>query len=158
MPDPRAQPDVPPHGLAMRATAIVIARSLSILGHPLVVVPAAVATLVLHGRTPSAGLIVSAVCGIAGAVLVFSFWQVRRGRWQHIDASVQGERRSLNLFLARVPEAMTAIAGDLLIDRGINRRRTGRAEQLLYGPPDDRRHYDPPHPRQRSKEAAWLCS
>ena len=86
----------------MRATPIAIARSLSILGHPLVVVPSAVATLVLHRRTSSAALIVLVVCGIAGVVLAFSFWQVRRGQWQHVDASARAERRSLNLFLAIV--------------------------------------------------------
>src|SRR6266567_2769971 len=84
----------------MRATPMAIARSLSILGHPLVVVPGAVAILVLHGRTSSAALIVSVVCGIAGVVLGFSFWQVRRGHWQHVDASAHAERRSLILFLA----------------------------------------------------------
>jgi membrane-associated phospholipid phosphatase len=79
---------------------MAIARSLSILGHPLVVVPFAVVTLVLHERTSSAALIVAVICGIAGVVLVFSFWQVRRGQWQHIDASARAERRALNIFLA----------------------------------------------------------
>ena len=86
----------------MRAASMAIARSLSILGHPLVVVPGAVGTLVLHERTSAGALIVSVVCGIAGVVLAFSFWQVRRGQWQHVDASARGERRSLNLFLALV--------------------------------------------------------
>ncbi len=94
----------------MRATPMAIARGLSILGHPLVVVPAAVVTLVLHGQTPSAVLIVSAVCGIAGVVLAFSFWQVRRGNWQHVDASDRAERRSLNLFLAIVLFLAAAVA------------------------------------------------
>jgi membrane-associated phospholipid phosphatase len=94
----------------MRATPKAIARSLSILGHPLVVIPGAVVTLVLHGRTPSAVLIVSTVCGIAGVVLAFSFWQVRRGHWQHVDASARAERRSLNLFLAVVLLLAAAVA------------------------------------------------
>ena len=94
----------------MRATPMAIARSLSILGHPLVVVPGAVAILVLHGRTSSAALIVSVVCGIAGVVLGFSFWQVRRGHWQHVDASAHAERRSLNLFLAIVLFLAAAVA------------------------------------------------
>ena len=94
----------------MRATPMAVARSLSILGHPLVVLPAAVVTLVLHGQTPSAVLIVSAVCGIAGVVLAFSFWQVRRGNWQHVDASDRAERRSLNLFLAIVLFLAAAVA------------------------------------------------
>jgi len=86
----------------MRVTLTTIARSLSVLGHPLVVVPVAVVTLVLHERTSSAALIVSAICGIVGVVFAFSFWQVRRGEWQHIDASARSERRSLNVFLAAV--------------------------------------------------------
>jgi hypothetical protein len=73
----------------MRATSMAIARSLSTLGHPLVVVPVAVATLVLH--EPAS-------------------WQVRRGHWQHIDASAQAERRSLILFLAIVLFLGAAVA------------------------------------------------
>jgi membrane-associated phospholipid phosphatase len=88
--------------LAMRAASVVIARTLSILGHPFVVIPGAVATLALHERASSAAVIVLMTCGIAGLVLAYSFWQVRRGRWQHIDASARAERRSLNLFLATV--------------------------------------------------------
>jgi hypothetical protein len=98
----------------MRATPMALARSLSILGHPLVVVPGAVLMLVLHGGTPSAALIVLVVCGIAGVVLVFSFWQVRRGQWQHVDASAPTERRSLNFFLAIVLFLGAAVASYLL--------------------------------------------
>jgi len=94
----------------MRTASMAIARSLSILGHPLVVVPVAVVTLVLHERTSSAALIVSTIGGIAGFVLAFSFWQVRRGQWQHIDASARAERRSLNLFLAIVLFLGAAVA------------------------------------------------
>ena len=104
----------------MRATAIAIARSLSILGHPLVVVPAAAATLVLHRRASSAALIVSVVCGIAGAVLAFSFWQVRRGQWRHVDASARSERRSLNRFLAIALFLGAAVAFYPLAEPGLS--------------------------------------
>ena len=104
----------------MRATPMAIARSLSILGHPLVVVPVAVVTLVLHERTSSAALIVSVICGIAGVVLAFSFWQVRRGQWQHIDASALAERRSLNVFLAIVLFLGAAIAFYQLPEPGLS--------------------------------------
>ena len=104
----------------MRATPMAIARSLSILGHPLVVVPVAVVTLVLHERTSSAALIVSVICGIAGVVLAFSFWQVGRGHWQHIDASARAERRSLNLFLAIVLFLGAAVAFYQLPGRGLS--------------------------------------
>ncbi|MEO8344627.1 MAG: phosphatase PAP2 family protein [Betaproteobacteria bacterium] len=86
----------------MRDTPTAIARSLSILGHPLVVVPAAIVTLALNGRTSSAALLVSAVCGVSGVVLAYSLWQVHLGKWQHVDASSQAERRSLNIFLSIV--------------------------------------------------------
>ena len=104
----------------MRAMPIAIARSLSILGHPLVVVPGAVTTLVLHGHASSAALIVSVVCGIAGAVLAFSFWQVRRGQWQHVDASGRAERRSLNIFLAVVLFLGAAVAFFQLAEPGLS--------------------------------------
>lgn len=104
----------------MRAKPIAIARSLSIPGHPLVVVPCAVATLVLHGRTSSAALIVSVVCGISGVVLAFSFWQVNRGKWQHVDASARAERRSLNFFLAIVLFLGAALAFFELNEPGLS--------------------------------------
>ncbi len=104
----------------MRTTPIAIARSLSIFGHPLVVVPIAVVTLVLYGRTSSPALIVSVVCGIAGVVLAFSFWQVRRGHWQHVDASARAERRSLNLFLAIVLFLGAAVAFYQLPEPGLS--------------------------------------
>lgn len=94
----------------MRAMSLAVARSLSILGHPLVVLPVAVVTLVLHERISGAALMVSMICGIAGIVLAFSFWQVRRGQWQHIDASARAERRSLNVFLAVVLFLGAAVA------------------------------------------------
>ena len=80
----------------------VVARGLSTLGHPVVVMPVAVLVLLLHLHASSLAPIILALCIVAGAVLGFSLWQVHRGRWQHVDASAKGERRSLNLFLAMV--------------------------------------------------------
>ena len=96
--------------LAMRATSIAAARALSILGHPVVVVPVAVVTLVFHEHSSSVALIAWVMCGIGAVLLAFSFWQVRRGRWQHIDASAPTERRSLNVFLAVVLFLGAAVA------------------------------------------------
>jgi hypothetical protein len=96
--------------LAMRATSIAAARALSILGHPVVVVPVAVMTLVFHEHSSSVALIAWVMCGIGAVLLAFSFWQVRRGRWQHIDASAPTERRSLNVFLAVVLFLGAAVA------------------------------------------------
>jgi hypothetical protein len=81
---------------------VAVARGLSALGHPVVVMPAAVLVLLLHLHASSVVPIILALCVIAGTVLVFSFWQVHRGRWQHVDASATRERRTLNLFLAIV--------------------------------------------------------
>lgn len=77
---------------------LALARGLSILGHPLLVMP--VATLLAarsHGADAATvrGLVV-AVGALGGAVLVYALVQVRRGRWQHIDASRRGERLRLN--------------------------------------------------------------
>jgi hypothetical protein len=94
----------------MRATSIAAARALSILGHPVVVVPVAVVTLVFHEHSSSVALIAWVMCGIGAVLLAFSFWQVRRGRWQHIDASAPTERRSLNVFLAVVLFLGAAVA------------------------------------------------
>jgi membrane-associated phospholipid phosphatase len=104
----------------MRATPTAIARALSILGHPLVLVPVAVVTLALHGHTPSAAPVAAVVGVVAVAVLAFSFWQVRRGHWQHIDASNRGERRSLNLFLATALFLSSAVAFYAVPNRGLS--------------------------------------
>ena len=81
---------------------MAIARGVSTIGHPLLVVPAAVLAVLLYRQTASAASILAPVCGICAVAFTFSFWQVRRGRWQHIDASLKAERSSLNLFLASV--------------------------------------------------------
>jgi membrane-associated phospholipid phosphatase len=104
----------------MRATPTAIARGLSILGHPLVAIPAAVVTLALHERTSSAVVIVLVFGVIAGAVLAYSFWQVRRGHWQHIDASARGERRSLSLFLVMVLFLAAAVSFYEMSIRGLS--------------------------------------
>ena len=101
-------------------TPMAIARCLSILGHPLVLIPAAVATLMLHGQTPSAALEVLVVGVVAVVVLAFSLWQVRRGHWQHIDASARGERRSLNLFLAMALFLAAAVTFYAVPNRGLS--------------------------------------
>jgi hypothetical protein len=103
----------------VRSTPIAIARCLSILGHPLVVVPGALLALVLYRGVPSAALIVSVVVGISLVVFGFSLWQVRRGRWRDIDASARSERTSLNVFLAAVLLSGAAIGFAQLTDPGL---------------------------------------
>lgn len=77
-----------------------LARAISILGHPLAVLPPAV-LLALAARDPGVPL-ASVALGFAGfglLVLGWSWRQVRRGRWAHVDASGREERGSLNRFL-----------------------------------------------------------
>lgn len=93
--------------VAERATArryavavTTFARALSILGHPLLVLPAA-ALLALQAGGAGAGMgrIAVGLALFSVAVMAWSWWQVRRGRWSHVDASSRHERRSLNRFL-----------------------------------------------------------
>ncbi|PJK01010.1 hypothetical protein CO641_03495 [Lysobacteraceae bacterium NML91-0213] len=75
------------------------ARFVSILGHPLLVLP--LALLLPMAAIDPAG-IARAATGIAvcaALVLGWSWWRVRRGHWRHVDASHVHERRSLNVFL-----------------------------------------------------------
>lgn len=77
------------------------ARVVSILGHPLLVLPAAL-TLPAALRGGNAGTLQAMLSGFAlfaALVMGWSWWQVRRGRWAHVDASQQSERRSLNRTL-----------------------------------------------------------
>lgn len=79
----------------------VLARTLSIVGHPICLLPIASLTA-MASHNPSASLLLPAVIAFAAmafVVSIFSWWQVRSGRWQHIDASQKAERRSLNYFL-----------------------------------------------------------
>jgi membrane-associated phospholipid phosphatase len=78
-----------------------LARAVSIAGHPVVVLPAAILADVWGAAPPSVvrQAVLPAVLVGAG-VMAYSAVQVRRGRWRHIDASVRKERAQLNLFLA----------------------------------------------------------
>ncbi len=88
----------------------MIARAVSIIGHPAVVMPVAVLWAATR-QDADAGAARSALWA-AGAVialvLVYSIVQVRAGRWAHVDASVPAERVHLNLLLAGALAAATA--------------------------------------------------
>jgi hypothetical protein len=78
-----------------------LARAISILGHPLLVLPVALA-LPAALRDGDSGTPRSMLVGFAlfAAVLLgWSWWQVRRGRWTHVDASQPSERHALNRTL-----------------------------------------------------------
>lgn len=78
------------------------ARLLSIIGHPALLMPAAVVGASLARQAPAAVLHVAAAASVFVAVCVglYSVVQVRAGRWRHVDASVPAERSQLNQFLA----------------------------------------------------------
>lgn len=88
-----------------------LARALSILGHPLLLLPAAALAAMAaggeHDALPGAAL---AFVLFGAAVMAWSQWKVRRARWAHVDASQQGERRSLNRTLLWVLAAGAAVA------------------------------------------------
>jgi membrane-associated phospholipid phosphatase len=74
------------------------ARNVSILGHPLATLPAALALATTLQRHDPAGAlrIVAGALAIGAVVMLASWRRVRSGRWAHVDASAPGERRELN--------------------------------------------------------------
>lgn len=90
---------------------IAAARALSIVGHPAVLMPVAVAAAASGPGAPPQLLRVALGTAVAVAVIVglYSLWQVRRGRWAHVDASHPAERSQLNLVLAGLLCAAAAL-------------------------------------------------
>jgi len=82
-------------------TRVAVARAVSIVGHPVVLVFVA-ALISASGRGASLQQlrwIGGSLATLGVIVLGFSYVQVRTGRWSHVDASVRNERNSLNVFL-----------------------------------------------------------
>lgn len=93
-----------------------LARAVSILGHPLLVLPAAL-TLPAALRDGDPRMLKTTLVGFTlftALVLGWSWLQVRRARWTHIDASQPSERRSLNRTLL-----IAITIGALLAWRGL---------------------------------------
>lgn len=105
------QPEKWPHAGGM-TRSLRVASVVSILGHPMLVMPmAAWLALRASGATTLAGL--QAIAGIVllgCIVLGYASIQVHRGRWRHVDASGDAERRSLNAFLLVLLVASAATA------------------------------------------------
>jgi membrane-associated phospholipid phosphatase len=78
------------------------ARTLSVIGHPALLMPVAVTAGASVAGVPPQLLRVALAAAVAVSVIVglYSLWQVRAGRWAHVDASHPRERSQLNLFLA----------------------------------------------------------
>ena len=83
---------------------VVVARAVSIAGHPIVFILVAV---LIAASTRGASVrqlwfIGAALVTLGIVVLGFSWLQVRAGRWSHVDASARHERKSLNVLLGGV--------------------------------------------------------
>ncbi|NCT69240.1 MAG: phosphoesterase [Rhodanobacteraceae bacterium] len=81
-----------------------LARSISIAGHPLLLMPLAT-LLAAASRGADAATVhtlLVLVCALGAGLFGYAWWQVRRGRWLHVDASRQDERRQLNRVLLLV--------------------------------------------------------
>ena len=78
----------------------VLARAISILGHPLLLLSLALlATAAGRGSRAQTWRLGIGLAVFAALVLAYSGWQVRRQHWRHVDASGRHERRHLNHFL-----------------------------------------------------------
>ena len=90
---------------------IAAARVLSIVGHPALLMPVAVAAAASGPDAPPQLLRVALATAVAVALIVglVSLWQVRSGRWAHVDASHPRERSQLNLLLAGLLYAAAAL-------------------------------------------------
>ena len=80
--------------------SLPLARALSIFGHPMLVLPMAVLAIALaQGDARTAAWSAAGFGAFAALVMGYSWWQVRLGRWNHVDASATHERSALNRFL-----------------------------------------------------------
>ena len=90
--------------------SLPLARAVSIVGHPMLVLPMAVLALVLaQGDARTAMWSAAGFGAFAALVMGYSWWQVRRGRWAQVDASATHERSTLNRFL------LVALGGGALL-------------------------------------------
>lgn len=97
-----------------------LARTVSILGHPLAVLSLALlATQAGRGSMTQAWQLAAGLGAAAVLVMAYSWWQVRRERWGHVDASHHSERGSLNRFLLIVLTAGAAVAWMAGATRGV---------------------------------------
>ncbi|HHW4674050.1 MAG TPA: phosphoesterase, partial [Xylella fastidiosa subsp. pauca] len=78
-------------------TRIVLARIISILGHPGVLGSFAIATKLSNTPTSThvKTVVISTMLLVTVLGLAYSVWQVQRGYWSHIDASKPNERAQL---------------------------------------------------------------
>lgn len=88
-----------------------MARAVSLLGHPMLVLPGALLTLAAaQGRQAQAWRMGAGFLVFALLVMAYSWWQVWRGHWAHVDASQPAERGTLNRFLLLFLSACVALS------------------------------------------------
>lgn len=89
-----------------------IARFVSIIGHPAVLVPVASIWVAIDQGAPAATVqrLVVIAAGLSVFVIGYSLLKVRSGAWQHVDASRRDERRSLNALLIVLLAGAAALA------------------------------------------------
>lgn len=104
-----------------------LARVVSVSGHPMVALPlTAVALTAARGQYRIALWMALGFLGFAAVVMAYSGWQVRRGRWAHVDASGKRERRSLNRFLlvalllSTLAAAWSGVSRELTVGLGLS--------------------------------------
>lgn len=95
----------------MALNASALARALSVVGHPALLMPgAAVWSAASKNAAPQlVHAVAAAAVGVAVSVVAYALFQVRAGRWQHADASQPRERQQLNFFLVTLLFAMAAL-------------------------------------------------
>lgn len=81
-----------------------LARCISILAHPVATLALGLVAVAAGRGVDAQGLrqVAFGCVMVAGVVMAYSAWRVRRGDWHHVDASARGERRHLNGFLLPV--------------------------------------------------------
>ena len=94
---------------------LALARGLSIVGHPLLVLPLAAMLGAASRGMDLAGVrkLGLWLAALSLVVLGYSAWRVRRSRWAHVDASAGGERRDLNRALLATLAVAALLAGAL---------------------------------------------
>jgi hypothetical protein len=99
------------HGGSVSPLVTLAARALSVLGHPVLLMPAAVAMGASGAGAPPRLLPVELGTAVTVVVIVglYSLRQVRAGSWAHVDASQPSERRQFNLLLAVLPSGADVV-------------------------------------------------
>ncbi len=130
---------------------IIFARILSILGHPALLVPVASVAVATDRGASSAQLrsILMILASLVLIVLAFSVFQVKSGRWSHVDAVRREDRKALNamllgvllipgLVLLRLPDyrpvgAALALGGGMVMIAMLLSQRLKSSLHLAFG-------------------------